>query len=191
MNRELPSILTQLASNSLTSSLAPLPHLLILAHKADQLARGISAPSATTNSSNEALDPKIRTLAIERLKTVLTREMDRLKSARGSTSGRIEGISSIPSSTSSTWNPFKLLFGNKAVPKQLVLSEEGIEEAEAMIWGQPGRFKWEEVEGVTIDWAVSGLPEMQASNKIGVQDSKRNENDGLSEVRDWLQDVCY
>jgi hypothetical protein len=125
--RELPAVLTRLAASSLSSSSAPIPRLLILAHKSDLLSR-----SATNEkSSTSTLDEKTKTTAIERTKLILTREMDRLKSARGTTSGRIEGISQVPlASTPSSFfgirlnlNPFSRR-GSAGSSKPTVVSEE-------------------------------------------------------------------
>lgn len=180
--RELPAVLTRLAASSLSSSSAPIPRLLILAHKSDLLSR-----SATNEkSSTSTLDEKTKTTAIERTKLILTREMDRLKSARGTTSGRIEGISQVPlASTPSSFfgirlnlNPFSRR-GAAGSSKPTVLSEEGMDEAEMMVWGQTGRFSWDEVEGVDVQWAASGMTSAAASAG----------NDGLEDVRRWLADL--
>lgn len=125
---------------------------------------------------------------------IVTREMERLKASRGSTSGRIESISSIASAGSapSLLNLFGLLSFNKRQSSgPVVLSEEGLEEAESMIWGQVGKFKWEEVDGVEVEWGVSGLAELQVGQKgVGSAKAEVGEgDDGLNEVREWLYNV--
>jgi signal recognition particle receptor subunit beta len=152
---------------------------LILAHKSDLLSRSATNEKSTTTS---ALDEKTKTTAIERTKLILTREMDRLKSARGTTSGRIEGISQVPlASTPSSFfgirlnlNPFSRR-GAAGSSKPTVVSEEGMDEAES----QTGRFSWDEVEGVDVQWAASGMTSAAASAG----------NDGLEDVRRWLADL--
>jgi signal recognition particle receptor subunit beta len=174
ISRELPNILTRLASTSLTSSHLPAPKLLILAHKADLLLRTISNP----NPKPTPLDDKTKKMALERAKTVITREMERLKSARGTTGGKIEGIDAVPSSSSS--GLLSRFFGTSSSSgeKPTVISEQGMEEAELMLWGQSGRFSWDEIEGVDVDWAVSGLG--NASDAV---------EDGLEELKDWLSEL--
>ena len=177
--RELPAVLIRLAASSLSSSSAPIPRLLILAHKTDLLAR-----TSGSGTSPTAVDDKAKTTAIERAKLILTREMDRLKSARGTTSGRIEGIDAVPlTSTSSSFFGLGRFFrSGRAGSKPTVLSEEGMDEAELMVWGQNGRFKWEEIEGVDVQWAASGMA-VQAPGKT------EGKQDGLEDVRNWLSDL--
>jgi hypothetical protein len=61
-----------------------------------------------------------------------------------------------------------------------VVSEEGMDEAEMMVWGQTGRFSWDEVEGVDVQWAASGMTSATASS---------GSDDGLEDVRRWLADL--
>lgn len=100
--------------------------LLILAHKSD-LARG-------------------NTQAIERVRTILSREMDALKAARGQggASSRIESISKVQ--TKRRWFSFAS-----------AAEEDTQEFDEGLVWGGNGGFKWTDVEGVQIEWAASTL----------------------------------
>lgn len=61
------------------------------------------------------------------------------------------------------------------------MGDEGeVEEDEGLVWGGKGPFKWEDVEGVEIEWGVSALGGVKAVGEEG---------EGLGEVRDWLRDV--
>ena len=60
-----------------------------------------------------------------------------------------------------------------------------MDEAELMVWGQNGRFKWEEIEGVDVQWAASGMT-VQAPGK---PEEKQGGVDGLKDVRNWLSDL--
>lgn len=117
--RALAPVLTALASTHPAER-----KLLILAHKAD-LARG-------------------QTQALDRVRTVLSREMDGLKAARGASGGRIEGIAKVQ--TRKRW-------WAAASPEEPQDVDEGL------VWGGVGGFKWEDVEGVEISWAASALGE--------------------------------
>lgn len=127
--------------------------------------------------------------ALERLKLVLTREMDRLKSARSTVGGKIEGMDAVPSGSSSSFVSSILeFFGYGHSPRMQVpsmLGNQTEEEAQMMIWGQHGRFKWEEIEGVDIEWAVSGMGADEAEEAAEEESISRNK-DGLKEVRRWL-----
>lgn len=104
--------------------------------------------------------------------------MDRLKSARQATSGRIEGIGAVPltSTTSSFFGLGRFFSRSKSSSGAGALSDEGLAEAQAMIWGQNGKFSWDEVEGVDVQWSASG-------NTPG--DGEKGQ-DGLKDVREWL-----
>lgn len=169
LDRELPPILTTLCTTSLSAKEPA--KLLILGSKTDLLTRPPpTGPSPTITSQS-------RQTAIDRLKSVLTREMDRLKQSRASTGGRIEGIGRVQSSGGTGlagW--WKRLFGGGAV-----IADDGeVEEDESLVWGGKGSFKWEDVEGVEVEWGVSALGGVKASGEVG---------EGLREVEEWLRNV--
>lgn len=142
--------------------------MLLLAAKTDLLSR--PAPTGLTPD----ILPQTRQTAVDRLKSVLTREMDRLKQARAATGGRIEGIGRVQSSGGSFW---KRLFGGGAVG---AADEADAEEDEGLVWGGKGPFRWEDIEGVEIEWAASALGPSKATGEEGT---------GLDEVREWLGSV--
>ncbi|KAI9638565.1 signal recognition particle receptor beta subunit-domain-containing protein [Dioszegia hungarica] len=167
---ELPPILTTVASASLASGQPT--KLLLLASKADLLSR----PSPTTPSPT--LSASTRQTAADRLSSVLTREMDRLKQSRASTGGRIEGIGRVQSSggtgLAGLWKRF---FGGRGGGD---VDDAELEEDETLVWGGRGTFRWEDVEGVEIAWGVSALGAVKAVGEEG---------EGLDEVREWLRSV--
>lgn len=146
----------------------PTPQLLILGHKTDLL-------SGKEGKSPADLNSDARRTATERLRSILTREMDRLKSARGGSGGRIEGMSKVQTSRG-FWSR---LFGAARAGE---VAAEG-EDDEAMIWGGPGSFRWEDIEGVDISWGVSGIG---PSNSLVANSEKGN---GLHELEDFLWDL--
>ena len=111
---------------------------------------------------------------------MLTREMDRLKSARGGSGGRIEGIGEIQSGSTSFWSR---LFG-----KSTASSDGGEDkEDEALIWGGKGSFKWEDIEGVDVSWGSCGLGMVKVDQKPEAKDEERRGN-GLDEVLTFIWD---
>lgn len=142
--------------------------LLILATKTDTLLR-----PASPNPCPD-IPVATRQIAIDRLTSILTREMDRLKQSRASTGGRIEGIGRVQSSSTGLWT--RLFGSGRSVP------DEGteIEEDESLVWGGKGAFRWEDVEGVEVEWAVSALGPVKATGEDG---------QGLAEVKEWLSKV--
>lgn len=167
--RELPPILTTLCAGSLASNEPA--KLLILGSKTDLLTRPPpTGPSPSITSQS-------RQTAVDRLKSVLTREMDRLKQSRASTGGRIEGIGRVQSSggtgLAGLW---KRLFAGGVV----VADDGEVEEDEGLVWGGKGTFRWEDIEGVEVEWGVSSLGGVKASGEEG---------DGLREVEEWLRKV--
>jgi signal recognition particle receptor subunit beta len=141
--------------------------LLILAHKADQLSRDASALSPPD------LAPQTRQTAEERVRSVLTREMDRLKSARWASGGRIEGMGRV--ATQRGW--WARLFGS-AEPVA-----ENTEDEEALVWGGPGAWNWDDVEGVDVEWGVTGLGGAKPLT------DELEEGDGLQDLTDFFWDL--
>lgn len=175
--RELPPLLTQLAGSASRRGLsAPPPRLLILANKTDLLARS----TAGETPSPPELSQQARSTALERVKSILTREMDRLKSARGAggVGGRIEGMSRVSSSGGGFW---ARLFGSGASKEP----EATTEDDEALVWGGAGAFRWEDVEGVEVSWGVSGVG--AASTTTTEATSERG--NGLDELTYFLWDL--
>ena len=101
--------------------------------------------------------------------------MDRLKQARASSGGRIEGISRVQSTGGSWWR--KLFSGGSG---REVDEAEGSEEDEGLVWGGRGPFTWAGVEGVEITWGASALGGLKAAGEDG---------EGLVDIKDWLIDV--
>jgi signal recognition particle receptor subunit beta len=165
-HREIPTILMSLAAQSLRTLHSP--RLLITIHKSDSL----------------PLKPS-QTLA--RIRQSLTNEMDRLKSARSTIGGKIESISSVSSGKQAgiVANILRL-FGIGGREKGEIVDEVAEEDAEGMIWGDKGSFKWEDVDGVDIEWAVSSI---SADNKRKAEDETEAEvvEDGLEEIRSWFE----
>ncbi|OCF35259.1 signal recognition particle receptor subunit beta [Kwoniella heveanensis CBS 569] len=181
---ELPPVLSALSNLAVRlPPSSPPPKLLILAHKADLLAR--PAPS-TTHSPPEIPETTLAT-ATERLKSILTREMDRLKSSRESSGGKIEGMSRVSGSSSSGF--FGRLFGFGSGSGAAIGGSGGDDDEddvdEGLVWGGKGPFTWEDVEGVEIEWAASGLG-VPASGKNG---EATEEGNGLDEVKRFVWEV--
>ena len=190
-HRQLPPILIQLAASSLSNPTHPIPRLLILAHKTDLLSR-----SPTPLSPEETL--KLKSTAVERTKLILTREMDKLKSSRGTSSGRIESIERVPTSSSSTsgilTRIFPFLFSSPTSSAGAAGQDDddstSTEEAEMMVWGREGRFEWDHVEGVEVMWGASSVrPAVGGDVKPGMKGVEEEERDGLEDVREWLRDL--
>lgn len=169
-NRELPPLLTQMAGVFNRRLSGPTPQLLILGNKADLL-----ASDSTSSKSPAEISSSTRNTAEERLRSILTREMDRLKAARGGSGGRIEGMSKVQTSRG-FWGR---LFGAARAGE---IEAEG-EDDEAMVWGGPGQFRWEDVEGVDISWGVSGVG---PANALTANPERGN---GLAELEDFLWDL--
>ena len=104
--------------------------------------------------------------------------MDRLKSARAAgVGGRIEGMSKV---TSSSGGWFGKLFSSSATQV-----EGEVEEDEGLVWGGKGPFKWEDVDGVEVDWGCSALGMVSV-----VKEAKEvQEGNGLDEVRSFLWEL--
>ncbi|KAJ9122737.1 hypothetical protein QFC24_004166 [Naganishia onofrii] len=178
-------ILTSLCAKSLANASQQPPKLLIMGNKADLLAKpSATQPASSTTTNATLLDSKTRALARERLESLLTRELTRAKSSRASTTGRIESIDAVPSSTSSlSFLGYlkKLLRIGGAVNVGAGVGEKEeewkLEEAEDAMWGgRNGTFKFEEVEGVDIEFAVGSA--------IG-----GGAQEGLGELREWLTEL--
>jgi signal recognition particle receptor subunit beta len=105
--------------------------------------------------------------------------MDRLKSARSSSGGRIEGISSVSGGGGSWWSR---LFGSQNAG---VASEGEAEvEDENLIWGGKGEFRWEDIEGVEVQWGCSGLGMVDLKSRVERGDV--DSGDGLKDIREFL-----
>ena len=172
MSRDLPPVLTALAT--ISSRSLKQGKVMILAHKADLLVR--SPPSSS--SCPPDIPASSRSTAKERLKSILTREMDRLKSSRGGSGGRIEGISKVASSGGS-W--FSRLF-SRGITVVVEDDEDSVDEG--LIWGEKGSFRWEDIGGVDIAWGVSGLGVVNIGRDGTLRDLP--EGDGLDEVKEFM-----
>jgi len=172
-NRLLPPLLTTLASASLRNPSYPPPKFLFLAHKSDLLIR--PTPPAVPSPPN--IPDATRTTATERLRSILTREMDRLKAARGSTGGKIEGMGKVAGTSNGGF--FGKLFASAPVED----AGEG-EEDETLVWGGRGGFRWEDVEGVEIEWAASGLGMVKMGKEAVGQEVEQG--DGLDDLKRFL-----
>ncbi|KAL1411214.1 hypothetical protein Q8F55_002165 [Vanrija albida] len=172
---ELPALLSALAGASNRRGLSSEPaRLLILAHKTDLLAK------SSTTASPPDLTSQARTTALERVRSILTREMDRLKASRGSggVGGRIEGMGRVASGGKSFW---ARLFGSAAAEEP----DAGNEDDEALVWGSAGAFRWEDVEGVEVSFGTSGVGAAKAVGAGSVADA----GNGLDELNDFLWDL--
>ncbi|WVF72454.1 hypothetical protein IAT40_007269 [Kwoniella sp. CBS 6097] len=179
---ELPPILSALSNLAIRlPPSSPPPKLLILAHKADLLAR--PAPP-NTHSPPEIPEATLST-ATDRLKSILTREMDRLKTSRESTGGKIEGMSRVSGGSSSGFFGRLFGFGGSGAVAGGSGEDDEDEVDESLVWGGKGSFRWEDVEGVEIEWAASGLG-VPASGKNG---EAKEEGNGLDEVKRFIWEV--
>ncbi|WVQ71429.1 hypothetical protein IAR50_000966 [Cryptococcus sp. DSM 104548] len=172
---QLPPILASLAS--LSTNLppsAPPPKLLILAHKTDLLVR---PPPPASHSPPNIPETSLKT-ASDRLRAILGREMDRLKSTRASSGGRIEGMSRVAGSSTGLWGR---IFGSGSGANGGGVEGEGEEDDESLVWGGKGPFKWEDVEGVEIEWGASGLG--------APREGELEEGNGLDELKTFLWDI--
>ncbi|WVO21830.1 uncharacterized protein IAS62_003144 [Cryptococcus decagattii] len=170
---QLPPILAALSNISarLPPS-APPPKLLLLAHKADLLAR----PTPSSSHCPPEIPTSTLTASTDRLKSILTREMDRLKSTRGETGGKIEGIGKVAGTSGGF---FSNLFGGRAGDAG---GEDEGDEDESLIWGGKGPFKWEDVEGVEVEWGASGLGATKGKTEA-------ENGNGLDELKAFLWDI--
>lgn len=180
-----------------------LPRLLILSHKSDTLGGRSSSTTTTTSSTAAAavIDDKTASLSLDRTRSVLTKELTKLKSARSTLGGKIEGMSAVPMSADGGSSGMGGLFGKLFGRQQLASttsddqdsgdgtssSVHDLEAAEAMIWGSGGRqenFDWAQLDGVQVEWAASALPGLKAT--VGPQATGDGEPDGLKSLREWL-----
>ncbi|KAK6902740.1 signal recognition particle receptor subunit beta [Kwoniella mangroviensis CBS 8886] len=166
---DLAPILVTLSNQSITAQSEP-TKVLVLAHKSDVLTR---------SSSNEIPESSITT-ARERVKSILTREMDRLKATRtkSGAGGKIESMGKVAGTSSSGF--FAKLFGGGTSGVGLEGEDEG--EDESLIWGGKGGFSWDDVEGVEITFGASGL------GPVGAKKEEK-EGNGLNEVKSFIWDV--
>ena len=112
--------------------------------------------------------------------------MDRLKTARGAggVGGRIEGMGRVAGSSGGSW--FARLFGVSRARSEENEGEGEGDGDEGLIWGGKGPFRWEDVEGVEVEWGVSGLG-MVSTGKPAVGDGDGEQGDGLSELEAFLR----
>ncbi|KAK8869965.1 hypothetical protein IAR55_000535 [Kwoniella newhampshirensis] len=180
VTEELPPVLTALTNLSLRlPPSSPLPKVLLLAHKTDLLVR----PAPPSTHSPPDISSATLTTSTDRLRSILTREMDRLKSARGGSGGKIEGMGKVAGGSSGNW--FSRLFGAGSGAVGVSEAEGEGEEDEGLVWGGKGPFRWEDVEGVDIEWAASGLGLVQGEKVKG----EVEEGNGLDEIRKFLWEV--
>ncbi|WVW83319.1 hypothetical protein I302_105338 [Kwoniella bestiolae CBS 10118] len=165
---DLPPILTTLSNLSLTHS-EPIK-FLILAHKSDLL----------TRSTGEIPESSLFT-ARDRVKSILTREMDRLKATRtkSGAGGKIESMGKVAGTSSSGF--FARLFGAGSGGVGVEGEDEG--EDESLIWGGKGGFSWDDVEGVEVSFGASGL------GPVGLKEETEAGGNGLDEVRNFIWEV--
>ncbi len=116
--------------------------------------------------------------------------MDRLKSSRSTIGGKIESISSVSSGKQvGVVASLLRLFGIGGREKGEVVDEVAEEDAEGLIWGDKGSFKWEDVEGVEIEWSVSSISADKKNAAVETDAEDVVENDGLNEIRSWLEEL--
>ncbi len=110
--------------------------------------------------------------------------MDRLKSARGGggVGGRIEGMGKVAGTGGGGW--FSKMFGGG---RYVVISDANGDdhEDEGLTWGGKGPFRWEDVEGVDVEWGVSGLGMVNVGKEV-VQVKGGEKGDGLNELKAFL-----
>jgi signal recognition particle receptor subunit beta len=138
--------------------------LLICAHKADLLRVGdktVIMPAATAVAAQD------------RVRSILTREMDRLKGARGRAGGRIEGMARVASGRGG-W--FSRLFGGSNTPAPTAEDEDD----DAAVWGGAGGFRWDDVDGVDVAWGASAL------GPAGGEADVEEHDGGLDELTEFM-----
>ncbi|WVO16972.1 hypothetical protein L204_104658 [Cryptococcus depauperatus] len=146
------------------------PQLLLLAHKTDLLVR----PNPPSTHCPPDIPESASKLSIERLKSILAREMDRLKTTQGVSGGKVEGIDAVAASSSGF---FSRLFSSSAA------SQQDEEDDETLVWGGKGPFRWEDVEGVEIEWAASGLGAYKSEQN---ERERVEEGNGLDSLKEFL-----
>ena len=85
-------------------------------------------------------------------------------------------MSSVPSSSSSFWT--RLFGGSRAV-----LEGTGEEDDEALVWGNSGGFKWEDIEGVEVEWGSTALGAIKKGNEVGGEEKV---GDGMDDIRRFI-----
>ncbi|WWC85295.1 uncharacterized protein L201_000157 [Kwoniella dendrophila CBS 6074] len=176
---EIPPILTALSNLSVTTQTFEPIKVLFLAHKTDLLVR----PTPSNDQSPPDLPETSLATAKDRVKSILTREMDKLKSSRGGSGGKIEGMSRVSGSSSGSF--FSRLFGSGSANTSVGLGEGDEEIDENLIWGGKGSFDWNDVEGVEISFGASGLgiPSNDNSQK------EKEQGNGLDEIKNFIWEV--
>jgi len=129
---------------------AALPSLLIVAHKSDLL----KSSSAATAGSD--------TLAINRVKTILERELEKRRASQSGGVG-VEGLGAE---------------GERSEMGGLECSGPG-----------GGAFRFSEWEGGDVGFVGTWVKVVEANEKAGKVDEKSDTVDGLSTLRDWLHEI--
>jgi signal recognition particle receptor subunit beta len=102
--------------------------------------------------------------------------MDRLKSARGAVGGKIEGMGHVSGGGGGWW---ARLFGGSGASAEAAEGQEA-EEDEGLVWGGQGGWRWEDIEGVEVEWAASALGSIKDIKAEGVA------GEGLDELKEFL-----
>ena len=64
-----------------------------------------------------------------------------------------------------------------------------VEDDETLIWGGRGPFSWEDVEGLEIEWAASGLGMVRVGKETSKVSNEMEVGNGLDELKRFLWDV--
>ncbi|WWC61303.1 uncharacterized protein I303_103884 [Kwoniella dejecticola CBS 10117] len=178
---ELPPIFIALSNLSISQNLIEPLKLQILAHKTDLLTRSTSSNPPNAKSPPDIAETSL-SAARDRVKSILTREMDRLKAARGGSGGKIESMGKVTGGSSSS-GFFARLFGGAGAG--LAEGEEGEGEDESLIWGGKGPFDWNDVEGLEVSFGATGLGAVGA----GKDKAGSEEGNGLDEIKQFIWDA--
>lgn len=145
-------------------------------------------PAPAPRPSPPHLPPSTVQTATERLRSVLTREMDRLKGARGAAGGRIEGMGRVAGGGGGWWARLFVWGSGGGAGAEAGADEQEQDEDETLLWGGKGPFRWEEVEGLEIEWGASGLGMVSVvkAGKEGIATEEAEEGDGLDAVKRFL-----
>ena len=115
--------------------------------------------------------------------------MERLKDARGGgrVGGRIEGMSKVAGTVGGGF--FDRLFGRSQSVStgEGKAEDEGEDEDESLVWGGKGPFSWGEVEGIEIEWGVSGLGMVNVGKQVAASPVERG--DGLDDLEGFMLGV--
>ncbi len=130
---------------------------------------------------------RARTALFQRTQQALTTEMGRLKAARGTVGGKIEGISAVRTGGTGLLATLKGLLGMGGPASKARTQDVGADEAEELVWGDKGAFRWEDIEGVEVEWAVSGGLGPRTTQTTG--ETEQGSQDELDDVREWLDSL--